>query len=621
MSKQPGKASGVGSLNNDQQSLDLAIIGNGSFAALIDQKAKINWACLPHFDSDPIFCQLVDGKPNNQKNQPDGFWGIDLHELDHAEQSYVQNSAIVVTTLYDKSGNVLKITDFAPRYFRNHRTYRPAMIVRHIESLSGAPKVTIKLRPKYGYGVGKPEVTRGSNHMRFVMPEYVQRLTTDVPISLIHKERPFLVEKSYTMIFGPDESLQAPIKESARQFYDSTLGYWHDFSRTLTIPFEWQDEVIRAAITLKLCTFDETGAVLAAVTTSIPESSTNKPNEGRNWDYRYCWLRDSFFVVHALNRLGATTTMENYLSYISNIVSNVDDKPLPPVFGISYETELDEYIAKDLSGYRGIGPVRVGNQAYEQIQNDGYGAVILASSQTFFDKRLAYTHETRVDLFNQLERVGEKAILYHNKPDAGLWELRGKQHIHTFSVVMCWAACDRLAKIADSLGLGSRVEYWEKEANKIHDLVWQEAWNAELNSFVESFGGKDLDASLLLMQEVGFIDAKHERFIGTVAAVEKYLKHGDILYRYVKEDDFGEPDTAFTICTFWYIDALQAIGRTDEARALFEKMLSYRNHMGLLSEDIDFETGELWGNFPQTYSMVGLINSAMKLSKSWEDVF
>lgn len=602
------------------QSLDLAMIGNGSFAALIDQMGTINWACLPNFDSDPIFCNLIDGG-TKKKNKRDGIFAIILEDFEHAEQYYVENSAIVITTLHDHAGNILKITDFAPRFFQYDRTYRPTMIVRHIEPLSGSPKVTIKLRPKYGYGSGTPETTRGSNHMRFVMPDYVQRLTTDVPITLISKEKSFLVEKHYTLLFGPDESLQAPVAEMGRQLYHSTLKYWKDFTRALTIPFEWQDAVIRAAITLKLCTFDETGAVLAAVTTSIPESPPSPKEDGRNWDYRFCWLRDSFFVVHALNRLGATTTMENYLAYISNIVGISKDGPLQPVFGISYDTELHETKAKNLSGYRGIGPVRVGNQAYDQIQNDGYGAVILASAQSFFDRRIAHTQDSKLDLFYQLELVGEKAAYYHDKPDAGLWELRNSTHVHTFSAAMCWAACDRLARIAASLNLTTRQNYWTEKASKIHTLIWEKAWNEKQQSFVESFDGVDLDASLLLLHDIGFIKPTHDRFIKTVEAIEKNLKKDGILYRYIKKDDFGEPETAFTICTFWYIDALHAIGRKKEARALFEKMLGYRNHVGLLSEDIDFTTGELWGNFPQTYSMVGLINSAMRLSKSWEDVF
>ncbi|HET7370701.1 MAG TPA: glycoside hydrolase family 15 protein, partial [Gammaproteobacteria bacterium] len=272
-----------------------------------------------------------------------------------------------------------------------------------------------------------------------------------------------------------------------------------------------------------------------------------------------------------------------------------------------------------LPGYRGHGPVRVGNQAYAQIQNDVYGAAILAATHLFFDERLA--HPGDESLFQRLEALGETAAKLYCKADAGPWELRKSARVHTFSSVMCWVACDRLSKIAARLGLTERQVYWRERADAIHADICKQAWNDEENSFVESFGGKDLDASLLLLHELGFLAADDPRFASTVAAVERHLKRGDFIFRYIKEDDFGRPETAFLICTFWYVDALAALGRTDEARTLFEHLLACRNDHGLLSEDIDPETGELWGNLPQTYSMVGLINSAMRLSKSWEAAF
>ena len=263
--------------------------------------------------------------------------------------------------------------------------------------------------------------------------------------------------------------------------------------------------------------------------------------------------------------------------------------------------------------------MRVGNEAALQTQNDGYGNVILAATQMFFDHRLP--QRGGVDLFKRAERLGVKAIECAFLPDAGLWEFRGRARIHTYSTVMCWAACDRLAKIAEALELEDRAGYWRVEADKIREQTLERAWHAEKNTFAESLGGTDVDASLLLLAEVGFVAADDPRFIGTVAAIEKELKRGHNIFRYAVPDDFGIPTTAFNICTFWYIDALTAIGRRDEARAMFEELLSRRNHVGLLSEDVDPNTGELWGNFPQTYSMVGIIVSAMRLSKHWEDAF
>jgi GH15 family glucan-1,4-alpha-glucosidase len=382
----------------------------------------------------------------------------------------------------------------------------------------------------------------------------------------------------------------------------------------LSIPFEWQEAVIRAAITLKLCSFEESGAVIAAMTTSIPEA----PHSGRNWDYRYCWLRDAYFVVHALNRLGVTDTLERYLHYITNLAVSAEDGYLQPVYGIELQARLEERVVPALGGYRGMGPVRVGNQAYMQVQNDGYGSAILAVTQAFFDRRLS--RPGTLELFRRLEKLGEQAARRFDQPDAGPWELREQQQIHTYSSVICWAACDRLAKIASRLGLAERAKHWRGRADEMRSVILHRTWNDRLKRFVSTFEGEGIDASLLLLHELGFVDADDTRFRSTVVELEKVLRNGNRLFRYT-EDDYGHPETAFTICTFWYVDALDAVGRRAEARDLFEDLLERRNHLGLLSEDIHPQTGELWGNFPQTYSMVGLINSAMRLSDPWETAF
>ena len=592
--------------------LDLAVIGNCGFGALVDRRGRVVWSCMPRFDGDPVFCGLLNGNGDDEKF---GFFDIVLEDFERSEQNYLHNTAIVVTTLYDSNGSAVEITDFAPRFKQYGRIYRPLQMVRRVRPLSGSPRLTVRLRPVCDYGASRPERTNGSNHIRYITPAVTLRLTTDAPVTYILDEVPFVLEEPFTLILGPDESLTRPIDETAREFFEMTSEYWIEWVRYLSLPFEWQDAVIRAAITLKLCNFEETGALIAAITTSIPEAAGSQ----RNWDYRYCWLRDAYFVVHALNRLGATKTMEDYLRYITNIVAMAEDGHLQPVYGIALEKRLTEKEVASLAGYRGMGPVRVGNQSHEHIQNDVYGSVILASTQFFFDQRLVQPGGER--LFERLEKVGEQAVKLFDKPDAGLWELRTKTKVHTFSAVMCWAGCDRLAKVAARLGNDERAEYWRQHADHISGVIQKEAWDEKQNSFVESFGGADIDASLLLLNEIGFLAADDPRFAGTVAAVEKTLRHGDHIFRYATADDFGVPQTSFNICTFWYIDALAALGRAEEARTLFEKMLACRNHLGLLSEDLDPDTGELWGNFPQTYSMVGLVNAAMRLSKTWEDAF
>ena len=590
--------------------LDLAVVGNCSFSALIDREARIVWSCVPRFDGDPVFCALLDQAGDK------GVFEIRLDGLARVEQRYLRNTAVLVTTLHDGAGSALEVTDFSPRFKQHGRTYRPVMVLRQLRPVAGIPRIRIRLRPTGQYGAGAPEITHGSNHIRYVLPSGTLRLTTDVPISFLLEEVPFVVEEEFTLLLGPDESLTRPVAEAARTFREETVSYWREWTRGLALPFEWQEEVIRAAITLKLCSFDETGAVIAAMTTSIPEAQ----DSGRNWDYRYCWLRDAYFVVQALARLGATRTMEGFLRYITNVAASLESGHLQPVYSVTLGAKLVERVETSLSGYRGMGPVRVGNQAYEHLQNDVYGSVILAAAPMFFDQRLDQPGNEKI--FERLETIGEQAVRVYDKPDAGLWEFRSIAKVHTFSAVMCWVACDRLARVADRLGLDARARYWRGHADAIHGVVTDNAWNADLGSFVESFGdGAEVDASLLLLAELGFVEAGDPRFVGTVEAVGARLRKGDYLFRYRTEDDFGMPRTSFTICTFWYVNALAAIGRRGEARRLFENLLARRNHVGLLSEDMDPDTGELWGNFPQTYSMVGMISCAMRLSRPWEEAF
>jgi GH15 family glucan-1,4-alpha-glucosidase len=292
---------------------------------------------------------------------------------------------------------------------------------------------------------------------------------------------------------------------------------------------------------------------------------------------------------------------------------------MQPVYGISGEADLSESIVQHLPGYLGMGPARVGNQAYEQVQNDVYGAVVLSSAQAFFDHRL----ETPAgpEQLELLEEVGRRAVDLFDKPDAGIWEYRGRARVHTFSSMMCWAGCDRLARIASHLGETAKAAEWRAAADRIHAVICARAWDAERACFTESFDGKSLDASMLLIGDLGFLPADDPRFRSTVECIGRELLRGKHMFRYGEADDFGEPETAFNICTFWYINALAQIDRKDEARELFAEMLSCRTRLGLLSEDLDVRTGRLWGNFPQTYSLVGIILGAIRLSKPWEDAF
>ena len=593
-------------------SLDLALIGNGTIAALVDPAGEIKWGCFPCLDGDPTFCSLL----RDESDERDfGMFAIELVDAVRTEQEYLSNTPILITRSYDAEGGAIELTDFAPRFRQSGRMFCPMILVRQVRRVSGDPQISVRLRPARDYGCDKARAKKGRNHIRYDAGGVVLRLTTDAPVSAILDETPFRVEDGFTMLLGPDESIDGKVGDVGRQFLDETSWHWREWVRMLAIPFEFQDAVIRAAITLQLNVFEETGAIVAAVTTSIPEA----PNTVRNWDYRYCWIRDAYFVVNALNRLGATRTMERYLTFIIEIIKGAEDGRLKPLYRIDGQLAPDEYTAECLSGYRGMKPVRVGNQAHTQVQHDVYGAAILAAPQVFFDRRLVRSGDE--DLFPLLEKLGEQAATLFDQPDAGIWELRGKMRVHTFSSVMCWAGCDRLAKIARHLGRAERAKYWRAHADRMRAVIYDRSWNKALGSFSGTMEGDTLDASLLRLHEVGFVSADDPRFIGTVSAIERGLKRGDFIYRYTEQDDFGTPENAFIVCTFWYINALAAMGRTDEARALFEKVLAHRNPHGLLSEDIDPKTGELWGNFVQTYSMVGIIDSAIRLSVGWDQIY
>jgi GH15 family glucan-1,4-alpha-glucosidase len=588
--------------------LSLWPIGNCQVSALVDSEAGFVWACAPQVDGDPLFCSLLE--PRNGG----GEWRIALENQVSCEQSYLRSSPILVTRLTDSSGGIAEIFDFCPRFERSGRMYRPVAFVRIVRPVSGAPRMKVALSPAANWGEKAAERTSGTNHIRFLLKPQPLRLTTDAPVSHVLEGRAFRLEKPLHFFLGPDEPFSGNVGHTLAAMLHQTKDHWREWVRGLAIPLEWQKVVIRAAITLKLCQHEETGAIVAALTTSIPEAA----NSGRNWDYRYCWIRDAYYTVQALNRLGALDVLELYLGYLRNIVDEAKGGQIQPLYAVSGEAKLEEWEAAGLAGYREMGPVRVGNAAYTQVQHDAYGQIILSNVQAFFDERL-FRKATAED-FESLERVGERAWAMHDQPDAGLWEFRTRTSVHTYSSVMSWAACDRLANAAGVLGLDDRAALWNERAAAIRARIEKEAWYQPEQRFAATFGGDELDASLLQLVDMRFLAPDDPRFASTFEAVERGLRRGEHMLRYAAEDDFGLPETAFNFCTFWLIEALHLAGRGDEARELYEKTLERLTPAGLLSEDTDFHTGELWGNYPQTYSLVGLINCAGLLSKPWSAI-
>ena len=589
-------------------SLDLWPIGNCQVSALVDAEAGFVWGCQPRVDGDPLFCALLE--PRNAR----GLWRMALEGQISAEPRYLKNTPVLVTRLTDGDGGIADVYDFCPRFERSGRMYRPVAFVRIVRPLAGSPRLKVTLDPATGWGERDAKRTSGTNHIRFLTKPQPLRLTTDAPVIHLLEARGFRLEESLHFFLGPDEPFVGNVGHTLATMLHETADHWRSWVRGLAIPLEWQKHVIRAAITLKLCQHEETGAIVAAMTTSIPEA----PDSGRDWDYRYCWIRDAYYTVQALNRLGALDVLEGYLGYLRNIVDEAKGGHIQPLYAVSGAAKLEESEADALAGYRGMGPVRIGNAAYTQIQHDAYGQIVLSNAQAFFDERL-FRPATGED-FAALERVGERAFRVHDKADAGLWEFRTRASVHTYSAVMSWAACDRLANIAARLGLDGRAKVWRRRADKVRGAIETRAWRSGEGRFAATFGGDELDASLLQLVDMRFLAADDPRFLATLDAVEKGLRRGEHMLRYAAEDDFGLPETAFNFCTFWLIEALHLAGRTDEARQLYCKMLDRLTPAGLLSEDTDFVTGELWGNYPQTYSLVGLINCAGLLSRPWSSI-
>jgi GH15 family glucan-1,4-alpha-glucosidase len=586
--------------------LDLGIIGNGQYTALIDGAARVVWCCLPRFDASPVFAALLD-------EERGGAFSVAPAHAFRATQRYERNTCVLVTSFEAEDGSAFDVIDFAPRFYQFDRYYKPPALVRILRPVRGSPRVIARCAPTLDYGRERARTAMGSNHVTYLGTDQELRLTTDVGLTYVLDETPFLLNGPRYLALTYGKPLEGPLKFVCEELLDRTVHYWRTWCKHCTIPFEFQDEVLRSAMTLKLHIYDDTGAIVAATTTSIPEA----PGTGRTWDYRYCWLRDAYFVIRVLNQLGHFEEMEKFISWLRNIAQEQPDAPLQPVYGVGGERRLEEREIPWLKGFRGEGPVRVGNSAYSHPQHDVYGEMVLGITPFIFDHRIVDSD----DHFAVVERLVRQAGSLFGKPDAGIWEFRSEQKAHVFSNLMCWAALQRGAIIARRLGRESVAASWETRAREMRAVLEQEGWNEDLGAFTQTFRGKNPDASNLLMPLLKFLDGDDPRLGRMLTAYERTLKQGDFVFRYRHPDDFGTPKTAFLICTFWYIEALAIAGREREAGEILRRVLQRANPLGLLSEDIDPGTGELWGNFPQTYSHVGLIGAALLLGRTWKDAF
>ncbi|CAM2005751.1 glycoside hydrolase family 15 protein [Acanthopleuribacter pedis] len=584
--------------------MDYGLVGNCQYNALIDPNGNVAWLCWPRFDSSFLFGGLLDSNHG-------GRFRISPGDDSRGEQSYLVNTNVLRTEFTTDRGR-FEIIDFAPRFVLFERYHKPTKLFRIVRPLSGEPVIRVEIEPKGDYGRVTPTPVFGSNHIRYNGLDQELRLTTNASLSMIAEQRDMVLREPLYFVLSYGEPLEANLEHTCKEFLERTIQYWQTWVKHCYLPLEYQDAVIRSALVLKIHQFEDTGAIIAATTTSIPEAHGTV----RNWDYRYCWMRDAMFSLLALQRLTQFEELEGFVSYLRNLteVSQDGETRLQPVYGISGEHALIEHILDHLEGYRGHQPVRIGNQAYEHLQHDVYGELILAISQLFLDRRFINPEQGMP--ITLITRLLNHIETYLEAKDAGLWEFRGIAQLHTFTLLMHWAGASMVHQIGETHDLPELKTKAEALHRRASALIEDRCWDEQLGAYTIAAEVDALDASLLMMINLGYLDRDNPRAHRHVDAIARRLDAGNgLIHRYTMQDDFGATENAFLICSFWLAEAYARLGRRAEAEALFNTLLANANPLGLYSEDLDPKTGELWGNFPQTYSHVGLINAAFALAR------
>ena len=588
------------------KNLNFGVVGNCRSAALISETGSLEWLCLPQFNSSSVFASILDEKKG-------GIFSVTPRYLEKTTQRYIPRTNILITRFHCMDG-IFEIQDFMPRY-RNDGSgsmYTPPDLIRYFKHIVGNPEISFHYQPQLEYGIYETE-----NKLE---EDYIKSRTKKGPYDSLYLYTSMdtkailngttlqLKQDEYFLLSYNQKLLQQDVRRSKLKM-ERTKVYWLNWSERTTSYKYFHEEIIRSSLTLKMLSFDKSGAILAALTTSLPETV----GEERNWDYRFCWIRDASMVVKIMTSLGHHRMADRYLKFIINILPEKDEK-MQIMYGIGGEKKLTERTLEHLSGYENSFPVRIGNAAYKQKQNDIYGILLDVIYQHFdlFSISLEHSEELWTIVRNIMKVVKDNWY----KPDRGIWEIRSENKHFTFSKVLCWVAVDRAVKIAMLLKREKNVAKWTILRDKIHDDILQYSWSENKKAFTQAYGTDDLDASVLLMESYGFIAATDQRFVDTVVAIQHDLEQNGLMFRYRNQDDFGTPKSAFTICSFWLINSLYKIGRKKEALQKFKTLIGYSNHLGLFSEDLDFETKRMLGNFPQAYSHLALIETAITISNS-----
>ena len=580
---------------------DMGLIGNCAFLGLIGTDTAVRWLCWPRFDSSFVFGSLLDDEKGGEYSiRPADGAAFTSH------QYYEENTNVLCTEITTSEGSY-RVTDLAPRFAQYERYYKPLMFVRVVEPLGGTPRVRVACRPVGDYGRLPLTRRRSSNHVAYLGLEEEIRLTTNIPLTYVLDEQDFLLNETKYLVLTYGAPLEAPLEKTAEQFLRSTLAYWRGWVKSTSIGNFRQEQVIRSALALKIHQYEDTGAIIAATTTSLPEA----PGSTRNWDYRYCWMRDTYYILTAFNNIGHFEEMDRYFQYIANLPRPKQAR-YQPLYGISGEAKLVEQ-ELDLAGYLGNKPVRIGNDAYTHIQNDVYGQVLVALLPLYVDAR--FQDPSRRDAEQLVTDALDMIAKTMDEPDAGLWEFRHIAQKHCYTYLFHWAGSHAAARVARRLGRPD-LEAQAEQLRETAAAHIEECFSPRQEAYTSAIGSENLDASTIQLIIMGYLDPTSDRAHRHLEALEKELKTPEgLFYRYRHEDDFGTPETTFLICSFWYVDALACVGRVDEAIVEFDKLAGYTNHLGLLSEDVDAKTGSQWGNFPQAYSHVGLVNAAYRIAK------
>jgi GH15 family glucan-1,4-alpha-glucosidase len=576
---------------------NFGVIGNCSFLAYIDTNANVNWLCLPRFDSSFIFGSLLD-------KEKGGEFSVMPNNGDFISKQYYLKNTNILATEFEVQEGKFRVIDFAPRFNQYERYFKPLMLFRKIELLEGNPFIKVKCHPVDNYGKNKPVTSSASNHIRYLNLSSQIRLSTDIPLNYILGEKAFLLNETRYLVFSYGVPLEAPLSETAERFLKKTQDYWVNWVKSTSIPYIYQEEVIRSALVLKLHQYEDTGAVIASGSTSLPEIDQGH----RNWDYRYCWMRDTYYTLNAFNNIGHFEELEKYFDFIQNVILN-EKQRIKPLYSITGDQVPDEKILL-LEGYLKNKPVRIGNNANYQTQNDVYGQVLVSLLPLFADKRLDYIDIQKSKLVTEwlLDRIDE----FMDTPDSGPWEFGTTNQLHCYTYLFHWAgskAAWKIGSIINNRSVKNKASALVTRAEKYIEDCFDPARNA----YMQSVGSSQMDAGNLQLITMNYLNPNGGRTLQHLKALEKQLFSDKNIYLRYRHDDLGKSRNTFIICGFWYAEALAAVGMIDKAFSVIETLNKSANHLGLFSEDADEEFGQ-WGNFPQTYSHVGLVNAVYRLS-------